>query len=79
MFEDIKFTMELEENECIPFLDVLITRNHDGTLGKKVFGKKTHTNSYLHADSHHHPSQKMGALNTIYMREKIISNKEHLD
>ena len=53
---DIKFTMELEENGSIPFLDVLITRKEDGTLGHRVFRKKTNTESYLHADSNHHPS-----------------------
>ena len=51
-----KFTMELEENGSIPFLDVLLTRKEDGTLGHEVFRKKTHMDSYLHADSHHHPS-----------------------
>ena len=53
---DIKFTMELEENRSIPFLDVLITSKEDGTLGHMVFRKKTNTESYLHTDSHHHPS-----------------------
>jgi hypothetical protein len=76
--EDIKFTMELEDNNSIPFLDVLITRKQDGTLGHKVFRKKTHTDSYLHAESHHHPSQKMGVLNTMATRATRISDKEHL-
>ena len=65
---DIKFTMELEENGSIPFLDVLITRKEDGTLGYRVFRKKTNIESYLHADSHHHPSQKIGVINTLAMR-----------
>jgi hypothetical protein len=76
--ENIKFTMELEENNSIPFLDILMTRKHNGTLGHKVFRKKTHTDSYLHADSHHHPSQKMGVLNTMAIRAARISDKEHL-
>jgi hypothetical protein len=44
----------------------------------KVFRKKTHTDSYLHAESHHHPSQKMGVLNTMAIRAARISDKEHL-
>jgi hypothetical protein len=76
--ENIKFTMELEENNNIPFLDVLMTRKQDGTVGHKVFRKKTHTDSYLHANSHHHPSQKMGVLNTMATRAARISDKDHL-
>ena len=30
---EIKFTMEVEENRSISFLDVLVTRNEDGTPG----------------------------------------------
>ena len=37
---NIKFTMELEENGSIPFVDVLLTRKKDGTLGHEVFRKK---------------------------------------
>jgi hypothetical protein len=70
--------MEQEENGSIPFLDVLITRKQDGTLGHKVFRKKTHTDNYLHAHSHHHPTQKMGVINTLAIRETRISDEEHL-
>ena len=75
---EIKFTMELEENGKIPFLDVLISRKEDGTLGHQVYRKKTHTDSYLHADSYHHPSQKSGVLNTLVVRAFRISNPDHL-
>lgn len=57
---DIMFTMEIEENNCIPFPDILLTRNKDGSIGHKVFRKKARTNNYLHVDSHHHPAQKNG-------------------
>ena len=75
---NIKFTMELEENRSIPFLDVLLTRKEDGTLGHEVFRKKTHTDSYLHADSHHHPSQKIGVLNTLAVKASRIADSEHI-
>ena len=58
--EHIKFTMEVEKDNQIPFLDVLITKRNEGTLGHQVYRKKTHTDRYLHADSHHLPTQKLG-------------------
>ena len=74
---DIKFTMEVEENESIPYLDVLIYKILDGSLGHKVFIKKTHTDSYLDADSHYHPAQKLGIINTLETREARICDDEH--
>lgn len=71
--------MELEENMSIPFLDVLIIRKNDGSLGHKVFSKSTHTENYLHTDSHHHPAQNFGVLNTLAIRALRISDSEHLD
>ncbi|XP_015125032.1 uncharacterized protein LOC107046828, partial [Diachasma alloeum] len=35
----IKFTMEIEQNGCLPFLDVLVYRNKDGTLGYQLYRK----------------------------------------
>ena len=78
-FEDIKFTMEEEDNGSISFLDILVTRKKNGTIGHEVFGKKTHTERYLHADSHHHPAQKIGALNTLAIRASRISDEEHIN
>lgn len=44
----IHFTMEIEnENRSLPFLDTLITRKADGSLGHQVYRKPTHTNRYL--------------------------------
>ena len=70
--------MELEENSKIPFLDVLMSRKEDGTLGHQVYRKKTHTDSYLHADSYHHPSQKSNVLNTLAVRAFRISDPDHI-
>ena len=75
---DIKSTMEVEENERIPFLDVLIYKRLDGSLGHKVFRKKTHTDSYLDANSHHHPNEKLGIINTLAIRASRICDVEHL-
>jgi len=71
--------MELEENGSIPFLDILINMKEDGKLGHLVYRKNTHTENYLHASSHHHPTQNIGVLNTLSIRSIRISDKEHLE
>ena len=75
----IKFTMEKEENGCLPFLDVLISKKADGSFSHQVFRKKTHTEQYLHASSHHFPAQKLGVLSTLATRAVRISDKESLE
>ena len=47
---NIKFTMELEDNGSLPFLDVLLTRT-GGKLSHTVYRKPTNTNRYLNASS----------------------------
>lgn len=51
----------------------------DGSLGHQVYRKKTHIKQYLHANSHHHPSQKVGVINTLTTHALKISNNEHFD
>lgn len=41
--ENLKFSMELEKNVKLPFLDVLLTRKTDCLLGHSVYCKLTHT------------------------------------
>jgi len=60
--------MELEENKSIPFLDILISKKEDGSLSHQVYQKLTHSDRYLHANSHHHPTQKCGIINTLVTR-----------
>ena len=75
----IKFTMEIQENIRLPFLEVPITKREDGSLSHQVYRKKTHTDKYVHASSHHHPSQKQGIIHTLATWAVRISNKEHLE
>ena len=49
----IKFTMEVEEGGSLPFLDTRVTRLANGKLDITVYRKKTHTDRYLHFESHH--------------------------
>ena len=49
----IKFTMELEKNGSLPFLDANLTQKEDGTLNISVFRKQICTDRYLQFNSHH--------------------------
>lgn len=75
----IKLTMEIDINVILPFLDILLSRNANGSLSHQVYRKKTHTEKYLHATSHHHPTQELSVLNTLATRAMRISDKEHLE
>ena len=58
LHKKIQFTMEIEKDGHLPFLDIDIYRKNDGSLGHKVYCKPTHTNLYLQNSSHHHPADK---------------------
>ena len=52
------FTIELEENRCLPFLDTMTIRSN-GKIEVDIYRKLTHTNKYLHHDSHHPLQHKL--------------------
>jgi len=52
----MEFTMELEDNNTIHFLDLFLTRKEYGIIGYNVYRKKIHIDNYLYGDSHHHPA-----------------------
>jgi len=69
-YTNIQFTLEKEEDH-FPFLDVDIYRKMDGSLGHRVYWKPTHTNLYLHWNSHHHPTNKQSALASLITEPKL--------
>jgi hypothetical protein len=73
--ECIQFTMETESEGHLPFLSIDI---YDGSLGHRVHGKATHTNLYLNAGSHHHPSSKQAVLSTLVHRARALCYQESL-
>ena len=69
---NIQFTSEEPcENGSIPFLD-MITPNEEGKLKTTVYRKPTHTNQYLHWDSHHAIPSKYKVIGTLLHRAKAI-------
>jgi len=75
----IKVTMEIEENDNLRFLDILIKKKKYGSISHEVYCNKTHIEHYLHANSHHHPSQKSVVLNTLATRVIRISDENQFE
>jgi hypothetical protein len=61
----IQFTMEIQNENSLPFLDVLISHQSDGTLTHQVYRKKSQAYHYLHVQSQHHPTQKCIVLKNL--------------
>ena len=71
--ESIQFTAEdTQADGSLPFLDALVTPQADGTLSTSLYRKPTHTNQYLHWDSHHAISAKYIVISTLFHRAKEV-------
>ena len=69
----IQFTSEdPSEDGSIPFLDMLVLPDQEGRLKTTVYRKPTHTNQYLHWDSHHAIPSKYSMIGTLFHRAKTI-------
>ena len=69
----IKFTCEeVREDGSMPFLDILVTPEEDGSLKTSVFRKMTHTDLYLQWDSHHTIPSKYSVAGTLYHRASTV-------
>ena len=64
----IKFTVKIEENCSLAFLDVKVSRNLNNTLWTNIYQKPTHINRYLQFDSHHPIHQKLAVCRSLYNR-----------
>jgi len=62
----------------LPFLDIGINRKTEGSLGHKVYRKSTHTNLYLHQNSHHYPANKQSVLASLIHRAKALCDQDSL-
>ena len=60
------------------FLDNLVTPQADGTFTRGVYRKPTHTDLYLHWDSHHSLASKYSVINTITHRAKAVCSTPQL-
>lgn len=78
--EDIKFTHEIERNQCISFLDVKVIRQSNGTFKTSVYRKETSSNIYIHWESFAPRTWKIGTLHGLLQRAfTVCSNVEEVE
>ena len=79
LHDQIKFTIEKETDNRLPFLDTLIKRNDDGSIYILVYRKPTHTDQYLNFHSNHQVSAKESVVSALFTRaDNIISEPTDL-
>ena len=78
MNPSIQFTTEEQKQDgSMPFLDILVTPQEDGTLTSRVYRKATHTDQYLQWDSHHNLACKYSVINTLsHITKAVCSNSQ---
>ena len=72
----IKFTVEIEKEGTLPFLDTLLRRKGDGTLDFTVYRKPPHTDRYLDFQSQTPPHVKRGLVRCLFDRARNVTSSQ---
>ena len=75
----IKFTSEEEQNNQIPFLDILVIKNNSGKLKFKIYRKTTHTDRYLDFKSNNAMCHKRSVVSALFGRADKLCSPEFLE
>ena len=79
LHQNIKITMEEENNGELAFLDTLLKRDN-GEISVLIYRKPTHTDQYLNYSSHHETSCKESVVFSLFNKAySVITNKNDLD
>ncbi|CAF4501415.1 unnamed protein product, partial [Didymodactylos carnosus] len=71
--KNIKFTVEYEDNNKIPFLDTMIIRDvQNDKFQTTIYRKPIHTDLYLLYDSNQSRKYKLGLIRTLVIRILLI-------
>ena len=74
----VQFTLEIEKDNYLPFLDVGIMKEK-GKLLTKVYRKQTHTQQYINWVSNHPKNMLLGVLKGLIHRAHVLCDrKDHL-
>ena len=71
---NIKFTFEHEQNNKLPFLDVMVRKEDGGNLVTSIYRKKTFTGTYLNWNSLTSREYKIGLIHCLLDRMWKICN-----
>ena len=72
--QSICFTVEVESDGKLPFLDVLLRHNPDSSVSTTVYRKPSHTDRYLDFPSHHPLAYKVAVVRTLHSRAETINS-----
>ena len=70
----LKFTIEEESNDCLPFLDVKVLRNIDGSISTRIYHKPTWTGQYTNFHSFVPISVKRNIVRNLFNRIARLSS-----
>ena len=74
---DIKFTVEEEENGCLPFLELKVIRKLTGQIVTRIHHKSTWTGQYLNFHSFTPTSVKRNLIRNIATRIQTLVSPEY--
>ena len=66
----IQFTVKVEKDRSLPFLDVLLRWKDDGSLDTTMYRKPMHTDRYLDFQSHHPHHVKRSLVRCLHDRAR---------
>ncbi|MCP3666519.1 MAG: hypothetical protein GY696_29135, partial [Gammaproteobacteria bacterium] len=70
-FSCIQFTIEMELEQKLPYLDILFERDVEN-LKSTVYRKPTNSGSFLKKTSCHQPSQKISSISALTHRARVV-------
>ena len=76
---NISVTFETEVDCSLPFLDILIIRNEDGSISRRVYRKPTWTGQYLHFTSFAPIKYKRTLVRGLFNRARKIFSADKID
>ena len=75
----LEFTVEHEKNQCLPFLDVNIHKEVDGTFTTSIYRKPTFAGQYQHWNSFCPMQRKINLIDVLIHRAIKICSKAHVE